>query len=380
MSWACRPLAALGRARHRVALPPPRLWHEPLLVLPGVHGGVGSGSAASAFSSSSGTSGTGSGSDTAAAAAAGLPVPGVEATYAESNRFASAQKFVDKARIRCVAGQGGSGCVSFEVFGPSWRRPSGGHGGPGGDVEIVADPSVTSLNFERHHYRARNGQNGGSKNARGRRGDTLVLRVPLGTMVKRIVPREQVGPDGVWEGDRVVEPEERAPKGKKELAGRGRRHRPGRSRARGGDSKEIDPSKFMHATSLVDVSGRGGAAGTAGVAEAAEGGEDEDDDEYDYARDELEALEALEGSEGSEGNEGSEGGEGERDDGWDELDDDELTDDELEALLDDNETVRRDGADRQLDQLGRHRQFFEKLSEDDLEVKRAARQRTHRHT
>ena len=245
-------------------------------------------------------------------------------------------------------------------------------------MKIVADPSVTSLNFERHHYRARNGQNGGSKNARGRRGDTLVLRVPLGTMVKRVVPREQVGADGVWEGDRVAEPEEKASKGKQESGGRGRRHRPGRSRARGGDSKEIDPSKFMHATSLVDVSGGGGAAGAAGAAERDEDedeDEDEDDGEYDYEQDELKELEALEARESREG---SEGGEGAHDDGPDEFDDDELTDEELEALLDDGEAVHRDcggrdGGGRQLGQLGRrHRQFFEKLSEDDLEVKRAA--------
>jgi len=64
-----------------------------------------------------------------------------DATFAEYNRGLN-RKFVDKARIRCHAGRGGSGCISFEMFSDAWRRPSGGHGGAGGDVVLVADPSV----------------------------------------------------------------------------------------------------------------------------------------------------------------------------------------------------------------------------------------------
>ena len=112
----------------------------------------------------------------------------VDVRFQEYNR-GNSKRFVDKARIRTFGGRGGNGCISFDIFSPSWRRPSGGHGGAGGDVIIEADASVGSLDLGRHHFRAKNGANGGPKNAKGRRGDDLVVRVPPGTVVRRVVRR-----------------------------------------------------------------------------------------------------------------------------------------------------------------------------------------------
>lgn len=67
-------------------------------------------------------------------------------------------------------------------MGPSSKKPSGGHGGGGGNVVIVADPRVGALAFQEHHFRAQAGKNGGAKNATGRSGKDMVIRVPCGTV------------------------------------------------------------------------------------------------------------------------------------------------------------------------------------------------------
>ncbi|MGQ4276586.1 Obg family GTPase CgtA [Pseudidiomarina sp. E22-M8] len=93
-------------------------------------------------------------------------------------------KFVDEADIRVEAGDGGNGVVSFrrEKYIPK-GGPDGGDGGDGGDVYLEADENLNTLidyRFERIH-RAQRGQNGMGKNCTGKRGEDIVLKVPVGT-------------------------------------------------------------------------------------------------------------------------------------------------------------------------------------------------------
>ncbi|MDW8050971.1 MAG: GTPase ObgE [Armatimonadota bacterium] len=94
--------------------------------------------------------------------------------------------FIDEAVITVEAGRGGDGCVSFrrEKFVPH-GGPDGGDGGDGGDVILVADPKLNTLldyHYKRH-YKAESGKHGSGNNRKGRRGKSIVLRVPVGTLV-----------------------------------------------------------------------------------------------------------------------------------------------------------------------------------------------------
>jgi|DewCreStandDraft_5_1066085.scaffolds.fasta_scaffold00068_100 GTP-binding protein len=95
--------------------------------------------------------------------------------------------FVDKALIYVKGGNGGRGCVSFhrEKFRPR-GGPDGGDGGRGGDVILVADEGLqTLLDFQyRRHFRAKNGGHGQGNNRHGRDGEDLMIRVPVGTIVR----------------------------------------------------------------------------------------------------------------------------------------------------------------------------------------------------
>ncbi|PMN93355.1 Obg family GTPase CgtA [Enterovibrio norvegicus] len=93
-------------------------------------------------------------------------------------------KFVDEAVIRVEAGDGGNGTISFrrEKYVPK-GGPDGGDGGDGGDVYLLADENLNTLidyRFERFHAAVR-GENGRGGNCTGKRGDDLVLSVPVGT-------------------------------------------------------------------------------------------------------------------------------------------------------------------------------------------------------
>ena len=93
---------------------------------------------------------------------------------------------VDQAEIYVRAGKGGDGCVSFrrEKYVPK-GGPDGGDGGKGGGVYAVAVPDVeTLLDFAGyHHWIAKNGQPGMGKNMTGRDGESLVLELPVGTLL-----------------------------------------------------------------------------------------------------------------------------------------------------------------------------------------------------
>ena len=103
----------------------------------------------------------------------------------------------DRVEITAKAGNGGAGAVSFrkEKYVP-FGGPDGGDGGDGGDVIIRADRSLTSLRkfMRKGFYRAGDGENGRGQKKHGRTGRSLLLTVPVGTVV---VPKTQVGSEAL---------------------------------------------------------------------------------------------------------------------------------------------------------------------------------------
>jgi GTPase len=94
--------------------------------------------------------------------------------------------FVDRVRVNLRGGDGGAGVASFvRAKGRPKGKPNGGNGGDGGAVILRADPSVaTLLRYNRKtHHRAGSGTHGQGDLRHGRRGEDLVLPVPLGTVV-----------------------------------------------------------------------------------------------------------------------------------------------------------------------------------------------------
>lgn len=96
--------------------------------------------------------------------------------------------FVDRVKITAKAGNGGNGCVSFhrEKFVQN-GGPDGGDGGNGGNVVLYADPNMhTLLDFRFHSkYLAENGVDGSSSRCHGKRGQDLIIKVPVGTVFLR---------------------------------------------------------------------------------------------------------------------------------------------------------------------------------------------------
>ena len=94
--------------------------------------------------------------------------------------------FIDEARLRLHAGDGGNGVIAFrrEKFVPK-GGPSGGDGGDGGNIVLEVDEGLTTLLDYRYRteYRAPAGERGANKDMYGKAGADLVLRVPPGTQV-----------------------------------------------------------------------------------------------------------------------------------------------------------------------------------------------------
>ncbi|MEA5059033.1 MAG: GTPase ObgE [Clostridia bacterium] len=116
-------------------------------------------------------------------------------------------QFVDKTKIAIKAGDGGDGCASFhrEKY-VAKGGPDGGDGGRGGNVVFFSDPNMsTLLDFKfMRHYRAEKGENGKAKLSRGRNGEDLIVRVPVGTLVRDIESGRIVADMNKPEKSRIV--------------------------------------------------------------------------------------------------------------------------------------------------------------------------------
>jgi len=102
-------------------------------------------------------------------------------------------QFVDESQLNVRGGDGGAGCVAFRREGPVVNGgPNGGDGGKGGDVWLVADHNVASLlAFRDHpHRRAESGVHGKGKDLHGRRGESVEVSVPEGTVVRDLYSGE----------------------------------------------------------------------------------------------------------------------------------------------------------------------------------------------
>lgn len=105
-------------------------------------------------------------------------------------------KFVDEVSIHVKAGDGGNGLMSFrrEKF-IEKGGPNGGDGGDGGSIYLEADVNLNTLVDYRYTRRfdAQRGENGGSKDCTGAKGDDLILPVPVGTTVIDANTQEIIG-------------------------------------------------------------------------------------------------------------------------------------------------------------------------------------------
>lgn len=105
-------------------------------------------------------------------------------------------KFVDEARVKVAAGNGGKGCLSFrrERFIPR-GGPDGGDGGDGGSVFLCADEALNTMIDYRYqrHFSAPHGEPGRGSNCTGHAGEDLYMPVPVGTTVIDMETGETLG-------------------------------------------------------------------------------------------------------------------------------------------------------------------------------------------
>lgn len=114
--------------------------------------------------------------------------------------------FIDEVKINVKAGDGGAGCASFrrEAHVPK-GGPDGGDGGPGGNVVLEADGTLTTLidyHYKRH-FKAQRGTHGKGAARDGAHGEDLVLSVPKGTIVRDAETGEMLG-DLTRDGQRLI--------------------------------------------------------------------------------------------------------------------------------------------------------------------------------
>jgi GTP-binding protein len=105
-------------------------------------------------------------------------------------------KFIDEAKVKVQAGNGGRGCVSFrrEKFVP-FGGPDGGDGGLGGSVYLKAVEGMNTLADFRigRTYKAQNGEGGSGNDRTGHGGDDIYVPVPIGTVVTDVATSEELG-------------------------------------------------------------------------------------------------------------------------------------------------------------------------------------------
>lgn len=119
--------------------------------------------------------------------------------------------FVDTAKVKLKAGDGGNGAVSFrhEIYIPK-GGPDGGDGGKGGSIIFRADKDTNTLLDFRYNpeLTAENGKNGSGQRSAGRSGKDLIVEVPVGTIVKKIMPAEDGSNEMVFLADLAADQQE----------------------------------------------------------------------------------------------------------------------------------------------------------------------------
>lgn len=114
--------------------------------------------------------------------------------------------FIDKARIFVKSGDGGNGAISFrrEKYVPL-GGPDGGDGGNGGSIILEVDTNMTTLlDFTyKRKYSAERGQDGGTSKCFGRKGEDLIIKVPMGTVVREEESNKIIA-DLAHPGDRCI--------------------------------------------------------------------------------------------------------------------------------------------------------------------------------
>ncbi len=115
-------------------------------------------------------------------------------------------KFFDEAKIEVVAGKGGDGSASFrrEKFVPK-GGPDGGDGGRGGSILAIADSGINTLIDYRYTriFRAKAGENGRGRDQNGKGAEDIVLRMPVGTVIRDADSGETLA-DLAKDGDRAL--------------------------------------------------------------------------------------------------------------------------------------------------------------------------------
>ncbi len=137
--------------------------------------------------------------------------------------------FIDRAKIKVKAGDGGNGVTAFrrEKFVPR-GGPSGGDGGVGGDVWLEADEGLNTLLHLRYNpeHKAERGHHGEGSNRSGKDGESITVKIPVGTQVYNAETGELVfdfteagqrylaakGGKGGWGNAHFATPTRRAPK------------------------------------------------------------------------------------------------------------------------------------------------------------------------
>ena len=137
--------------------------------------------------------------------------------------------FIDRAKIKIKAGDGGNGVTAFrrEKFVPR-GGPSGGDGGVGGDVWLEADEGLNTLLHLRYNpeHKAERGHHGEGSNRSGKDGESITVRLPVGTQIFNVETGELIcdlteagqrflaakGGKGGWGNAHFATPTRRAPK------------------------------------------------------------------------------------------------------------------------------------------------------------------------
>ena len=104
--------------------------------------------------------------------------------------------YFDEAKITVISGKGGDGCLSFRREKYIERGgPDGGDGGDGGDIILEIDLNLNSLSsFKgKRNFKAVSGKNGSGKNKKGKSGEDLVIKVPIGTQIYATQTKELIG-------------------------------------------------------------------------------------------------------------------------------------------------------------------------------------------